>query len=328
MRYLIFLIPFILTAQKDGLMIVIKGTITDQSEQMLRGGVEEILTSQYQIVDVETQNLALKEQEKQQNRGCYDDRCLVKVGRMIAAKSLLAIEVMGKSGSHIVKIRKIDLEQGSTVGVYSIVHEKGLIDLKVLLDLGKTIGQRSLDLGKTETPQKEQRSYSDIWDQWRKRDRKQNYFLTTLAPGSYNRRIDFTDNRSGSNYLYGVYLGIGYGVFWNGNSYNFNNALYGVLTISGLGYDPENSTLSYLEDTRFLFALKHRPDEFISFDIGVEGRYHQESDQFDLGVRFSIGLSQDLDPVLILKWGGISAFIGYQGILDLEFTLLELTMGL
>jgi len=61
---------------------------------IIRGNIEEIATkNQVTLVDEVVQTEVLKEQAKQRKTECYEESCVVDVGKMIAANKILKIEI-------------------------------------------------------------------------------------------------------------------------------------------------------------------------------------------------------------------------------------------
>jgi len=106
-----------------------------------RDGVEEILTSlNYSLVDKRAQEEALKNQSEQRNSECYDDSCLVDTGKMLAAKSLIIVEVEKKGKeSYKFKARFVDFERGTTTRTVSKYYEFSLTNYKEMMKFGKNL---------------------------------------------------------------------------------------------------------------------------------------------------------------------------------------------
>jgi hypothetical protein len=106
-----------------------------------RDGVEEILTSlNYSLVDKKAQEEALKNQSEQRNSECYDDSCLVDTGKMLAAKSLIIVEVEKKGeNSYKFKARFVDFERGTTTKTVSKYYEFSLNNYKEMMKFGKKL---------------------------------------------------------------------------------------------------------------------------------------------------------------------------------------------
>ncbi len=65
---------------------------------IIRGNIEEIATkNQVTLVDEVVQTEVLKEQAKQRKTECYEESCVVDVGKMIAANKILKIEITSSS---------------------------------------------------------------------------------------------------------------------------------------------------------------------------------------------------------------------------------------
>ncbi len=122
MKYFIFVLLFFITMiitageVENTVMLFIHGKnikLTDVQLMNIRGGVEEIVTKNgFLLVEEETQNEVLKEQATQRKKQCYDDTCVVDVGKMLAAKKLLKTEVMKGNNSYIFNGGFTDLEKG------------------------------------------------------------------------------------------------------------------------------------------------------------------------------------------------------------------------
>lgn len=92
---LFFISASFLTAEEYPIMMQIKTDL--KLSEDFRGGVESGLTENgYSLVSEEDQNQTLKEQATQRKQECYDETCLVNVGKMLAAKGLVMVEVTKK----------------------------------------------------------------------------------------------------------------------------------------------------------------------------------------------------------------------------------------
>ena len=94
--------------------------------EMLSTSLEMNLTANgYQIINEQIQKEALEEQKKQQKSDCYDDKCLVDTGRMLAARKLLMVNISKRKKTYFIKFKKINIETGLLEGSDFIV-----IDIK------------------------------------------------------------------------------------------------------------------------------------------------------------------------------------------------------
>lgn len=135
---LLFFVTTIITAGEveNTVMLFIHGKnikLTDIQLMNIRGGVEEIVTKNgLLLVEEEAQNEVLKEQATQRKKQCYEDSCVVDVGKMLAAKKLLKIEVMKGNNSYIFNGGFTDLEKGVKERTKKEIYEGDLNNDKAL----------------------------------------------------------------------------------------------------------------------------------------------------------------------------------------------------
>lgn len=55
----------------------------------------------YSLINEEDQEQTLKEQSTQRKKECYDETCLVDVGKMLSAKGLFMVEVIKSKTSYM-----------------------------------------------------------------------------------------------------------------------------------------------------------------------------------------------------------------------------------
>jgi len=112
-----------------------------------KDGVEEMLTfNKNSLIDEKQQEETLKIQAKQRKTDCYDNECLVDVGKMLAARGLIVVEV-GKSGSsYKFKAKIIDFETGSIQRTKVLYYKGKLNDGENLNNFGKKLISELLNL--------------------------------------------------------------------------------------------------------------------------------------------------------------------------------------
>ncbi len=152
MKYLFILflvVSTFLTAEEYPIMMQIKSEITIPED--FRGGIEEGLTENgYSLVNEEDQLLTLKEQANQRKKECYDESCLVDVGKMLAAKGLVMVEVSKKTNeAHLFKVKYVDFETGTAQKILTEYFAFELTDYEELNNFGKLLAQKLF--GKTDS---------------------------------------------------------------------------------------------------------------------------------------------------------------------------------
>ncbi len=122
-----------------------------------RGGVEEILTANnYSLVNKEVQEETLKEQANQRKKECYDESCLVDVGKMLAAKGLVMVEVTKKGDKlYLFKVIYNDFESGTIQKTVTEYFEYELSNFKELNNLGKNLIKKLFGITETKEVIKE-----------------------------------------------------------------------------------------------------------------------------------------------------------------------------
>ncbi len=114
--------------------------ITEDIFKVIQNGVEEILTeNKFSLISKEVQEQTLKEQAEQRKTECYDESCLVEVGKMIAAKNLLIIEIIKSEETYMFNLKLVDLETGATLKSKSSVYDSGIKNIKELLIFSKEL---------------------------------------------------------------------------------------------------------------------------------------------------------------------------------------------
>ena len=95
--FLLFALTFTAKAEfKNTIMIKInsKSKISKTDLETFNTYLEVGLTKlDYGIISKEIQEEALKEQKIQRKSDCYDEKCLVDTGRMLAARELLILDI-------------------------------------------------------------------------------------------------------------------------------------------------------------------------------------------------------------------------------------------
>jgi len=143
MKRLILILFFIstsfLTAEEYPIMMQIKTDL--KLSEDFRGGVESGLTENgYSLVSEEDQNQTLKEQATQRKKECYDESCLVDVGKMLAAKGLVMVEVTKKGDkSYLFKAKYVDFETGTTQKTVTEYFKYNLENYEELNKFGKSL---------------------------------------------------------------------------------------------------------------------------------------------------------------------------------------------
>lgn len=120
MKLLLTILALLLTltvfsAENNAVMLFIHAKNfkpSDSTIAIIRGNIEEIATkNQVTLVDEVVQTEVLKEQAKQRKTECYEESCVVDVGKMIAANKILKIEIT-KGNTYIFNGSFIDIEKG------------------------------------------------------------------------------------------------------------------------------------------------------------------------------------------------------------------------
>ncbi len=145
MKYLFILfliVSTLLTAEEYPIMMQIKSEITIPED--FRGGIEEGLTDNgYSLVNEDDQLLTLKEQANQRKKECYDESCLVDVGKMLAAKGLVIVEVSKKiNEDHLFKVKYVDFETGTAQKILTEYFKFELTNYEELNNFGKLLAQK------------------------------------------------------------------------------------------------------------------------------------------------------------------------------------------
>lgn len=116
--------------------------INNDALKIIQNGVEEILTeNKFSLISKEVQEQTLKEQAEQRKTECYDESCLVEVGKMIAAKNLLIIEIIKSEETYMFNLKFVDLETGATLKSKSSVYDNSIKNIKELLIFSKELTQ-------------------------------------------------------------------------------------------------------------------------------------------------------------------------------------------
>ncbi len=104
-----------------------------------RDGFEQGLTKiGYSFVNEEDQIQTLKEQTEQRKKECYDENCLVDVGKMLAAKGIIIVEVTKKETNvYSFKSKYIDFETGITRNSYVVLYKHSINDYEKLIGFAK-----------------------------------------------------------------------------------------------------------------------------------------------------------------------------------------------
>jgi len=118
-----------------------KESIEPKVIKTLRAGIEMSLTHKnYSLIDENTQEEALEEQVNQQKSECYDDNCLVDVGRMIAARALFIVEILKlEDNKYLFKSRFIDLETAETKKAIAKIYSYSFDDSEKLLEFSESL---------------------------------------------------------------------------------------------------------------------------------------------------------------------------------------------
>jgi hypothetical protein len=138
----ITLLIFILfsTAYSADLPIMVEIKNNNMHSSFLNGVEEELTNLKFSIVDKKIQEEALEEQRKQRNSDCYDDKCLVDTGKMLAAKAVILIDV-GNTNTYPIRFtaKYIDLEKGVTTKTTTLYYSLRLENNINLLNFGKEL---------------------------------------------------------------------------------------------------------------------------------------------------------------------------------------------
>ncbi len=147
--FLFLILSSFLAAKEYPIMMQLKTDLTISDD--FRGGVEEGLTENgYSLVNEDDQKETLKEQANQRKQECFDESCLVDVGKMLAAKGLVIVEVVQKDEkSFSFKAKYIDFQSGTTQKTKTDYFEFELSNYKELNKFGKNLIKNML--GKTQT---------------------------------------------------------------------------------------------------------------------------------------------------------------------------------
>lgn len=149
MRILLMLLlcfSFLSFGRSATVMLQLRGRnikLKDESKMVIRMGVEEILTNNgYELVSEEDQNQILKEQADQQRKGCYDDACLVQVGRMSAAQGVFLVDIVKIGRQFAFKLKYLDMERGTLVKSASMIYRSQLRNGGKLLPFSKKVTEK------------------------------------------------------------------------------------------------------------------------------------------------------------------------------------------
>ncbi|MBN2693326.1 SUMF1/EgtB/PvdO family nonheme iron enzyme [bacterium] len=118
MRFILIFLFFSLNifAENESVVLFINSVnfkLSISNLSNIKGGVEELLTkNRIYLIDEKIQNEVLKEQSEQRKKSCYDDSCLIDVGKMVSAKKIIKIEITKGNRSYIFNTSIIDLEKG------------------------------------------------------------------------------------------------------------------------------------------------------------------------------------------------------------------------
>ncbi len=123
------------------LKVVTKEFEMDKDEKdILRSGLEDKLTQTgYSIISEKAQEEALIEQAQQRKKECYDEECIVDVGKMIAARFLCLVDIKKTKNSenYVFQLKFIDIESGETIKSRTNIYKQNITDIESLLLFSK-----------------------------------------------------------------------------------------------------------------------------------------------------------------------------------------------
>lgn len=118
---------------------------SDSTLAIIRGNIEEIATkNQVTLVDEVVQTEVLKEQAKQRKTECYEESCVVDVGKMIAANKILKIEIT-KGNTYIFNGSFIDIEKGLKENSKQDIYSGDINDDMKLAEFSKKFAKKVMN---------------------------------------------------------------------------------------------------------------------------------------------------------------------------------------
>ncbi len=131
---------------KDEFPVMLQILSKEKIPQDFRDGFEQGLTeSGYSLVDENVQNETMVEQTDKID-GCIDDSCLVNVGKMLAARGVVVVEVEKKEKNvYSFKAKYLDFETGTTQKKHVALFKYSLSNYEQLIEFGKEIVYKMLD---------------------------------------------------------------------------------------------------------------------------------------------------------------------------------------
>ena len=104
----------------------------------------------YTIISESIQEEALKEQKDQRKSDCYDDKCLVDTGKMLAARKLLIVSISKRKKTFFIKFKKINIEtgllEGSDFTVIDINYDDEVAHTKVSKVMSTLFVKKATDI--------------------------------------------------------------------------------------------------------------------------------------------------------------------------------------
>ncbi len=128
------------------LKVITKEFEMDKDEKdILRSGLEDKLTETgYSIISEKAQEEALKEQSEQRKKECYDEECIVDVGKMIAARFLCLVDIKKTKNNenYVFQLKFIDIQSGETIKSRTNIYKQNISDIEnILLFAKKSIAE-------------------------------------------------------------------------------------------------------------------------------------------------------------------------------------------
>ncbi len=122
--------------------------LSETTLDLLRSGFEDTLTEfDYSLISEKAQEEALKEQAQQRKKECYDEECIVDVGKMIAARYLCLVDLKktAEGENYIFQIKFIDIESGETIKSKTSIYSENISKLDRLLSFSKELITKLLE---------------------------------------------------------------------------------------------------------------------------------------------------------------------------------------
>jgi len=153
--YIILTMPIFLLSKNNNLPVMLKVKANFDIDNMVidtfRSGAEDCLTEQnYVLISKEDQDEALREQVEQRHSDCYDDKCLVDTGKMMAAQMIFIISINKIKKEYVFKAKLVDLETGGIKRTVTKVYKKRLSSASELLSFSKKLTNEVLGINRAE----------------------------------------------------------------------------------------------------------------------------------------------------------------------------------